>query len=455
MNRLNRADVERARTSQEFLATLPGKYFTAEANRRLDAIVRNMDRPLEMRFDALLLRTSWGNNSDFACDRVTKSQQPARPEEPIENVLLKALGQVDFARILKVRGAPGEKAKPASKQRISQIVKLRQDQGLMARPEDLTNPGRLVPLKEPSAPLKAGEQTVPWKTFSAVWDSAHGELFAQLKEAEEQAAPFVAAAEPYLKKVEEIRDKINRQKLVDFKAAQKGEVPHPGDTEESTESETAAVQSPQRSGPEVHDSADVRSTTPGTVSTPRSHGYGIDTRVRAETLNLKEEESSSSLASSSSSDSSKKKSSLGSNDDDGRKNIRHGEYATARDEVKAIYQAKTNELPSVQFMDRLESILASQGKTFDDYLAIVNLHLGNHWDNPAGFLTYMAKSGFDQPVTAPLEKPKPKCPRCHSDKRRGAILQNGAIVACPDCSTPEWVRELAEQDERRRKGANA
>jgi hypothetical protein len=285
---MRRAEVEKARTWDEFKAALPGqpgkKWFTAVTNRRLDAIVRNMDLPLEDRFDALLLRTSWGNFSDFACDRVTKSQQPAEPEEPIENVLLKPIGQVDFARILKVRDRTTGEVGPASKQRISQIVQLRQDQGLMARPEDLVNPGRLVPLYEPAASLKPGEMPIAWQTFSAAWDSGHVDLFEALQKAEAEAAPFVAAAAPYVEKVEEIRAEIHSQKMADFKAAQK--VPRSPDAAKSAEPETPAGASPGSDGQKVRGVVDKKSGESETVSAPRSHGPGIDTRAGA--LNLKQ-----------------------------------------------------------------------------------------------------------------------------------------------------------------------
>src|ERR1035437_3349866 len=118
------------------------------------------------------------------------------------------------------------------------------------------------------------------------------------------------------------------------------------------------------------------------------------------------------------------------------------EYANARDEVKAIHYAKTGAYPTVKLLDRIEGLLVTKGRTFDDYLAVLKPHLGHAWKNPGGFLTHMARTGFGALVSPPQEMPKPKCPTCMADNQRGAILQSGAIVPCPACSNPEWRAEL-------------
>ena len=56
---------------------------------------------------------------------------------------------------------------------------------------------------------------------------------------------------------------------------------------------------------------------------------------------------------------------------------RKPEYANARDEVKAIYYAKTGAYPTVQLLDRIEGLLVTKSKTFDDYLEVLKPHLGN------------------------------------------------------------------------------
>lgn len=408
--------------------------FTAVANRRLDAIIRNEDLPAEDRFDALVLRTSLGNHNKFACDRVTKSQQPATPETPLEKLVIKPLYQIAVARILGI-----------SKQRVSAIVKLRQDQGLLARGEDLANPGWLQPLMEPAAAKPRDPHLQPESTFtiprkfSKAWDAEHPELVEK-----RQAA-------------EAVIDTIDAQKLADYKASQAAQVKAAGDDGTVPDTPDSPAQSPVRSSVKVSSVPDFQSTASPTVSAPRTYGHGIDTRARAETLNRETSAQSSSpfAGSSSSLREEKNKVSVSSLSDDDEKPT--PEYASPRDEVKAIYQAKTGDLPTIRFIDRIEAILTTQGKTFADYLELLKGHLGNSWKNPGGLLTYMAQTGFDAAVTAPQEKPEEKCPTCRSDDRRGAILQNGAIVPCPVCSTPEWVKELTEKEERRRaksKGAS-
>lgn len=118
------------------------------------------------------------------------------------------------------------------------------------------------------------------------------------------------------------------------------------------------------------------------------------------------------------------------------------EYATPRDELKAIYYAKTGKYPAVALLDRIESILVAKGKNFAHYLELLGEHLGGKWDNPPGLLTHLARTGFDQQASEPQLKPKPKCPTCKCDNQRGAVLLNGAIVPCPDCSTAEWRKEM-------------
>ena len=121
-------------------------------------------------------------------------------------------------------------------------------------------------------------------------------------------------------------------------------------------------------------------------------------------------------------------------------------YETARDELIAIYRAKTGELPPYRLLDRLENLLLKEERNFETFLEILKPHLGNEWRNPPAFLTHKAKFGFDEavPVAEPKLKLAPKCPRCLARGGRGAILLDGAIVACPDCSTSaEWREELA------------
>jgi hypothetical protein len=254
---MKRAYVEKARTWEEFKLGLPGNY-TAVVNRYLDGIVRNKDRPLGQRFDALLHRTSWGNFSDFACSRVPKSQDPREPEASHERVLLKPLTQVEFARILKV-----------DFRRVQELVQLRQDQGLMARREDLDNPGLLMPLYDPQEPRERKKEpaSVAWPAFSTAWDSQHPDLVQKVKEYEE-------AAKPYLVEIEAIR----KRKLSDWKTAQK--VPN-----------TAEPSTPEHSGRTLRNTPERSSGTPRSPKTSNPPiSNDLDSKVEGQTLNIKEEE---------------------------------------------------------------------------------------------------------------------------------------------------------------------
>jgi len=127
------------------------------------------------------------------------------------------------------------------------------------------------------------------------------------------------------------------------------------------------------------------------------------------------------------------------------------EYASAREEMKAIFIAKTGSPPTVHLLDRLESIIASKGQTWDSYLDVLKRdgHLEGNWNNPPGLLTHVAQTGFQPLASPPQEKPKPKCPRCSSDNQRGAVMLDGEIVPCPECSTSaEWRDELAAKMKR-------
>ena len=87
--------------------------------------------------------------------------------------------------------------------------------------------------------------------------------------------------------------------------------------------------------------------------------------------------------------------------------------------------------------------LCSRRRTWDDSLDALLPHVVNTWKNPDGFLTWLARSGFEGPGDPPKPKPKPKCSTCGSARGQGAVESNGTWVPCPDCSTPEWREKFA------------
>ena len=84
-------------------------------------------------------------------------------------------------------------------------------------------------------------------------------------------------------------DRITALKLADFQARKADGSLDAGAIPAMPERDMSRV----RPGRSVHDVMDGQSTTSPTVSAPASHGHGIDTRARAQTLNIKEEASSS------------------------------------------------------------------------------------------------------------------------------------------------------------------
>lgn len=255
------------KTWAEFNLSLPDK-FTPVPNRRLDALVRDTRLTLEERFDALLLRTSLGNWNEFACSLVRKSQSERkehRSDDPRDDFVIKPLLQVDFARILKV-----------DLRRINDVVVQRRRLGYLEASEKLNNPRLLVPILDP--PPAAAEQSPPraiaWRDFSKAWDAQHPELVAEAQQAQTFAAP-------YLERIERIR----RQKLADFKAAQK--VPHSPDFKLPDEPDSPPP-GPELPGEKVRNSPEKLSATPRSVSPSASHGHDIDPRAHAD-LNIKQE----------------------------------------------------------------------------------------------------------------------------------------------------------------------
>ncbi|MEQ1949105.1 MAG: helix-turn-helix domain-containing protein [Bryobacteraceae bacterium] len=122
------------------------------------------------------------------------------------------------------------------------------------------------------------------------------------------------------------------------------------------------------------------------------------------------------------------------------------EYATPRDEIKAIAKAKLGrDLPLEDLRWILEN-LELQGVSDEEYVLEVRKHLGNLWKNPIGMLKSLAK-GFrrkvklaDPPITkSELEDRNYQCPKCSSRKRgEGVHLVAGEFVPC-ECASDEFI----------------
>jgi hypothetical protein len=246
--------------------------FTPYANRRLDAIIRDESREPIHRVEALLLRTSWGNHNEFACDRVTKSQEPATPETPLEKMTIKPLYQTDFAGILNL-----------SKQTISACIQLLQEWGLVALGKNLPNPGWLWLLRDPVAvaptaaplprdsPVRELLAMMRNKHFLSEWRVGNPDI---AKEEDDHRAAL---------------ERITALKLEAFKARK---VDGPTDAASiHAMPDSGKNPSPERRGRSVHDGMDSSSTASPTSKTHNSPvSRDLASRAGGQTLNVKEEE---------------------------------------------------------------------------------------------------------------------------------------------------------------------
>lgn len=113
------------------------------------------------------------------------------------------------------------------------------------------------------------------------------------------------------------------------------------------------------------------------------------------------------------------------------------EYASGKDELKALYFAKTGEHFRVADLDAIESILFGAGVSWEAFVADVRCH---SWrDRAKKFRTLNRKS--NAPITAEEAAEKAyKCQHCGSAVRGvGAVPgPNGKPVPC-SCASPDWI----------------
>jgi len=129
-------------------------------------------------------------------------------------------------------------------------------------------------------------------------------------------------------------------------------------------------------------------------------------------------------------------------DDDSKRT----EYASAKDELKAIFQAKTGTAIRVNDLDAIESTLVGAGLTWEVFVDEVQGHAWKRVTNPVGFLKHFAKTfrAKTQPASAPVTSTEAaarnyQCPQCFSKKPgEGSRLEGGTPVPC-ECASAEWI----------------
>ena len=130
-------------------------------------------------------------------------------------------------------------------------------------------------------------------------------------------------------------------------------------------------------------------------------------------------------------------------DDDAKRT----EYASAKDELKALYQAKTGSAIRVNDLDAIESNLVAGGVTWEAFMDEVRRHAWKRVTNPVGFLKNFSKTfrlktqAASAPVTAAEAAAGDyKCPKCFSrTPGEGAVpSQGGKLVPC-ECAGPDYI----------------
>ena len=135
-------------------------------------------------------------------------------------------------------------------------------------------------------------------------------------------------------------------------------------------------------------------------------------------------------------------------DDDSKRT----EYASAKDELKAIYQAKTGTAIRASDLDAIESNLVGMGVTWEVFVAEFRGHAWDRVKNPVGFLKHFSKKfrAKTQPANAPVTAAEAaardyQCPACFSKKPgEGSRLEAGRAVPC-ECASPEYIARQRER----------
>jgi hypothetical protein len=127
-------------------------------------------------------------------------------------------------------------------------------------------------------------------------------------------------------------------------------------------------------------------------------------------------------------------------------------YASAEDELKAIFQEKAGARITIAVLDSIRGNLADRGVSVERFVEEVRRHKVSNWKNPSGFLrnlskTFRMKTASAGPaVTAAKAAVRDyQCPHCGSRTQgQGAVLIDGKPVPCR-CASPEYVQKLIER----------
>jgi hypothetical protein len=122
-------------------------------------------------------------------------------------------------------------------------------------------------------------------------------------------------------------------------------------------------------------------------------------------------------------------------------------YASAKDELKAIFEASAGVPIRAADLDAIESQLSCTGVTWERFVAEARGHDWKRITNPTGFLKKLAKNfrARTQPASAAITAAEAaaknyRCPICHSAVRgEGVVLGNDGKPTPCSCASPEYV----------------
>jgi len=122
-------------------------------------------------------------------------------------------------------------------------------------------------------------------------------------------------------------------------------------------------------------------------------------------------------------------------------------YASAEDEMKAIYAAKAGKPITAHLLRAIQENLEVAGVTSSEFVAEIRTHVQNNWRNPAGFVRDLSKRFRSKtrvasdPVTmADAVARDYQCPKCFSSiPGEGIVLDsNDQLVPCV-CASADYI----------------